>query len=162
MDAVKNVLWFAAAAVVVVAFWSIFAKMLLSWVNTTTQWKRFDGLRRAAIATDRVVSTVWLSGWALWVLRPLPLVVPIRQRADRTTRLMAKFNPAPAFAPSGTKSKLVHRPISQKAVEQDDEQTRELLNRTIPLDFRYAVAATVLFLAAWGLGIVGWVSLIRL
>lgn len=138
MEIVKNIAWFAAATAVVVTFWSILGAAITSWIPHTKQWSRADKVRTFVAATHRVTKKG--SAWVLWVLRPLPLLIPIGQKAEGTKRFLGRI-----------------RPVSATSVEKAEQENP--LNRKVTVDFRYAVGALALFVAAALLGVIGWVSL---
>lgn len=138
MQTIKNILWFITAAVVIVTFWSVLLAALSSWIPHSKEWNKADRVRTFVAAVHRVSKKA--SAWVLWVLRPLPLLIPIGQRAEGTRKVLHKI-----------------RPVSARTVERDEQENPT--NRKVTVDFRYAIGALALFVAAALLGVVGWVSL---
>jgi hypothetical protein len=149
-----RVLWFILAVLTVVTWWALLVAVVASWIPTHKEWKRFDGLRPVVAKVRETGDRV--AAWILRPLRPVPLLVPIGVKAEKTD---AAWRRAAAWVRPG-------KPVSQKKAEElaaDPlrEQEAEDLNRKKVVDFRYAVPIMGLFLAAVWLGVDGWLAVIR-
>lgn len=140
--------WFITAVAVVTMFWATLVRAITSWVPTARPWKRANVVRLAVREVNQVTTNA--TDWLLWVLRPLPLLVAVGQRADGTSRAWRRVRALSAR----NRDDMVTDP-------RREGDANQLASRKLIVDFRVSVVFVGLFLAGAMLVVPEWVTVIR-